>query len=136
MSHNPQVHKKGGGGEAWPSSSSESVTNNTDAEEKNQRGREREKEGKCREKRPDEWSRAMRREVANETNYRRGEKEKREGGEGKRRGGGQNKNSIGRMCCDEEEINRKRGSGDETGEDVGTKDESCWGVVIHTLVSF
>lgn len=40
------------------------------------------------------------REVANETNYRRGEKEKREGG-------GQNKNSIGRMCYNEEEINRK-----------------------------
>lgn len=40
------------------------------------------------------------REVANETNYRRGEKEKRQGG-------GQNKNSIGRMCYNEEEINRK-----------------------------
>lgn len=49
--------------------------------------------------------------------------------------GGLNKNSIGRMCCNEEEINRKE-EAEMKREDVGTKDESCWGVVIHTLVSF
>lgn len=69
-------------------------------------------------------------EVANETNYRREKKEKREGGVA-----GLNKNSIGRMCCNEEEINRKE-EAEMKREDVGTKDESCWGVVIHTLVSF
>lgn len=41
------------------------------------------------------------REVANEISYSRGEKEKRE------RGRGLNKNSRGRMCYNEEEINRK-----------------------------
>lgn len=53
---------------------------------------------------------------------------KREGAEGEV---GQSKNSIGRMCYNEEEINRKSGSRDETevgAEDVGTKYESCWGV--------
>lgn len=40
------------------------------------------------------------REVANETNYTRVKKE----GAG---GGGQNKNSMGRMCCSEEEINSR-----------------------------
>lgn len=69
------------------------------------------------------------REVANETNYRREKKEK------KRGRGGLNKNSIGRMCYNEEEINRKE-EAEMKREDVGTKDESCWGVVIHTLVSF
>lgn len=122
MSHNPKSTKRG---EAWPSSSSESVTNR-DAE----KIKDAEKEGKRSEKRPDEWNEPWGGRVTNETNYRREKKEKREGGVA-----GLNKNSIGRMCCNEEEINRKE-EAEMKREDVGTKDESCWGVVIHTLVSF
>lgn len=63
------------------------------------------------------------REVANETNYTRVKK-----------GGGQNENSMGRMCCSEEEINSREEAEMKQGG-LGTKDELCRGVVIHTLVS-
>lgn len=38
------------------------------------------------------------------------------------------------MCSNEENINRKRGRGDENSDDAGTVDEPCWGIDPHTSV--
>lgn len=68
MSHNPKSTKRG---EAWPSSSSESVTNR-DAE----KIKDAERVGKCRSLTNGTGHGG---EVADETNYRRGKKEKKRG---------------------------------------------------------
>lgn len=87
MSHNPKSTKRGRPGPQVHLSRCKT--------EKQRKGGNAE-----RDKRPDEWNEAFGGKWQNRTNYREEKREKREEG-------GQNKHSVGRMCYDEEEINRK-----------------------------